>query len=251
MDTLITSYGGVGTTTLLDFVREYQSTNDPLNLDGLKHQRVPPARRKESVWRSILFERLEWLYASRPMRWLLYDRKRLGPAIRSLDWLRGSITAMSYFLAPTPKRALYIFGDPMDAVHSIFRHERRVSGYAPRRHCYAVQGAYRQFDPKWDLRAFLAHGKDLFQLSEHLHQWIHAKRDYPILAVHYEQMWDHIDEIIAFLGLPKEAAQHFPEKKERRSSWRSESPFIQDGLQRMYGSLSEEINSLPAIIRVC
>lgn len=42
MSTVVASFGGVATTALLHYVREYRTANDPRDSDGLKHLVIPP-----------------------------------------------------------------------------------------------------------------------------------------------------------------------------------------------------------------
>ena len=42
IDTIVSSYGGVGTTFLLNFLSNYKNTNDSNDSDGLKHLKNPP-----------------------------------------------------------------------------------------------------------------------------------------------------------------------------------------------------------------
>lgn len=42
VDTLVCSFGGAGTTLLLEFLANHRATNDPHDGDGLKHLPVPP-----------------------------------------------------------------------------------------------------------------------------------------------------------------------------------------------------------------
>ncbi|WKN29783.1 hypothetical protein PZB74_12480 [Porifericola rhodea] len=42
IEVVLSSFGGVGTTFLLDFISQYRRTNDPHDKDGLKHCPYPP-----------------------------------------------------------------------------------------------------------------------------------------------------------------------------------------------------------------
>lgn len=42
IEVIVASFGGVGTTFLMEFISRYKTTNHPLDRDGLKHIAVPP-----------------------------------------------------------------------------------------------------------------------------------------------------------------------------------------------------------------
>lgn len=49
IEVLVASYGGVGTTFLMDFIRKYKKVNDYYDADGLKHSPLPPISRNKKV----------------------------------------------------------------------------------------------------------------------------------------------------------------------------------------------------------
>ena len=114
-----------------------------------------------------------------------------------------------------------------------------------------MEGDYKQCHLDDDLHDFLSRGQDIFRMQEHFDTWMTAKRDYPILGIRYEKMWEHLPELQNFLQLSNEAIASFPQKIERQSDWHAESAEIQEGLFRMYGDLREQIEAYPPVQRIC
>lgn len=141
-------------------------------------------------------------------------------------------------------RACFIYGDPFHSVLSVFRrglqqrHEksmaRSIPGYRPvlRRNT--------------TVREYLDSGVDRFFLTRHLENWVgYQGSGVKIMAVKYEALGDHIQEILSFLEC------HRPfQVRPRRSRYDDQSPEIQEGLERMYGSLRARIQDLPSLIRI-
>ena len=232
IDTIIASYGGVSTTSILIFLSEYQKVNDIYNKDNIKHIRIPP---------------MCYINAKKP---LLFSNPKGGyyggKILRKLHIKPFTATAK----LKLPKRAVYIFGDPYNAVLSFFK-RKKIRGCFPMGHCNCLEGDYQDIDIEWDIRDFLMNGKDLFRLQEHFINWTTAERSYPILAVKYETMWNHLSELQEFLHLPDSAMKSFPKKRERSSDWRKQPQDIQDGLERIYGKFWKMVDESPSIIRIC
>jgi hypothetical protein len=142
---------------------------------------------------------------------------------------------------PRGYRALYLFGNPMNAVLSVFRRDYQHW------HVKRMDGDIEAWDDSWDLDDFLTQGSDLFRLADHFYEWANADREYPIMLLRFHALWDHLPEMFAFLGLPSSNITDFPEKEERNSDWTEEKPHIRNRLKEMYGELSKEINKSPDI----
>lgn len=141
-------------------------------------------------------------------------------------------------------RACFIYGDPFHSVLSVFRrglqqrHEKSMARSIP---------GYRPVLRKdTTVREYLEAGVDRFFLGRHLENWV----DYPgskvgILAVKYEALGEHIQEILAFLQCDRPF-----EVRSRKSRYENQPPEIQEGLERMYGELRERVEALPTLIRI-
>ena len=143
---------------------------------------------------------------------------------------------------PTGFRALYVYGDPRNAVLSVFRR-----GYQ-NWHIQNMQEDLRGWNDDWTLRDYLAEGKDLFGLAGHFDSWVTADRDYPIMIAEFDALWDEQSAVFSFFGLPTDAMQDFPERKERNSDWRDESSEVQDQITSIYGDLINRMYSFPGLV---
>lgn len=191
------------------------------------------------------------LFSIPPIHWLIFDIQ-VGKTIRDTDWLWEMFHSVATFIAPAPKRALYIIGDPVDVVLTMFCSERRKQeGRFARQHSLSLEGDYKSFQKDWGIRQYIAQGKELFGFKKHMENWLHAKRPYPILAVKYGDIWSHKEEILDFLQLPPDALAHFPVYRERHCSVDEQPADIQEGLTKIYSGLQEYVRSLPPIFRVC
>lgn len=141
-------------------------------------------------------------------------------------------------------RACFIYGDPFHSVLSVFRrglqqrHEksmaRSVSGYRP------------VLRKDTTVREYLNAGVDRFFLERHLTSWVDYRGSrVRILAVKYEALGEHIQEILAFLQCERPF-----EVRPRKSRYEDQPPEIREGLERMYGKLRERVEALPSLIRI-
>ncbi len=140
---------------------------------------------------------------------------------------------------PNDFRAIYVVSDPRNAVVSVFR---RGYQYA---HVQRIDGDVERFHPGMDLSEYLNLGTDLFQLEDHFEQWTQCKRDYPILIVKYDHLWDRIGEIVEFAGLPEHIKHDFPERRARSSDWRDLPDQSRESIGNLHGNLAVRIDKFP------
>ncbi len=179
MELLVCSYGGVGTTFLIDFLSQYKICNDRDDKDGFKHLEKPPPTRNNNL------------------------------------------------------RAIYIFGNPIDAVYSLFRRQFHHE------QSYKLLEQYRDLKPvplEMSLDTYAAEGIDKFQFENHFLNWSERYSQYPVLFIRYEKIWDHLDELLEFAGIPIEEKRLFPEKKERKSEAMTIAEPVQSSMREMYGN---------------
>lgn len=141
-------------------------------------------------------------------------------------------------------KACFIFGDPYHSVISIFnrnlqrRHERSMSremrGYVP------------VLRADTTIEEYLGAGVDRFFFEQHLDNWVgYDGSAVRILAVRYEDLTDHIEEVLQFLDCER-PFQILP----RKSHFQDQPAVIQAGLGNMYGELKERIARMPSLIEV-
>lgn len=123
------------------------------------------------------------------------------------------------------KRCLYLYAEPVQTVLSLFRRD------------FQTAMAYKttaQFGSVWDYRRgikralsgaplafedYLRSGVDAFGLEAHFSAWTRPENPpFPILCQKYETLFDHLDELLEFSGIPAEHFADFPAKKERNST---------------------------------
>jgi hypothetical protein len=142
---------------------------------------------------------------------------------------------------PDDFRAIYVVSDPRNAIVSVFR---RGYQYA---HVQRMDGLVEQFHPSMGLSEYLNLGIDPFQLEDHFEQWTQCDRDYPILIVKYDHLWDRIGKIVEFAGLPEHAKHDFPERRARSSNWRTLPECDRTKLDALLDNLAGRISELPPL----
>jgi hypothetical protein len=160
-----------------------------------------------------------------------------------------------YETVPQGKKIIYVYGDPAHAIASFFRraanedpddpHPRHVNFLA--RHCRNIEGDCDRITVGYCLDDFLRSAEEPFGLAHHFHSWMTAKVPYPILFVRYEALWEHLEEIFDFVGIPRAEAASFPEKRENyvERNRKYDGPLAQ--LRIKYHRLIAEIDRLPPI----
>lgn len=130
-----------------------------------------------------------------------------------------------YLYLPPDKKVIYLYGDPAHAVASFFRRDLTpgsvvepgdshpgFAGFA-RAHCKHLGGDYERIAEGHSLDDFSSSPEDPFGLEDHFHRWTGARVPYPILLVRYETLWDHLEQVYDFVGLPRAEAATFPPYK--------------------------------------
>jgi len=137
-------------------------------------------------------------------------------------------------------RVVYVFGNPMDAVLSVFRR-----GYQKWHIDNMREDINGPADDAWQLDDFLQESKDPFRMAQHFRTWKEANRSYPILYLKFDALWRHLPEFFAFVGLSTESLDDFPEQRERASDWTEETEYVRRRLKKFYGELWSEIQTAP------
>ena len=151
---------------------------------------------------------------------------------------------MSYLKVRKDFKVVYLLCNPMNAIVSLFR--RRYHHW----HLERMEVPSQQFDRSLTLEEYLARGKDVYLMNEHFHNWSQCPRnirDYPIMLLKYEAMWDHLTDLFDFLEIPRSMIGHFPQRKKRHSDWQTQPESIQRQLYDIYGAFHETIEDFPEI----
>lgn len=141
-------------------------------------------------------------------------------------------------------KACFVFGNPYHAVLSVFRRDLH------RRHEKSMSRAIPSYRPvlrkDTGVLEYLEGGMDRFFFQKHLENWIEYEGDrVRVLAVKYEALGDHIEEIMDFLDCPRPF-----QVKPRSSRFDNEPEAVRLALEEMYGALKARIDALPSLIRV-
>lgn len=158
------------------------------------------------------------------------------------------------------QQVIYMFGDPRDSIISFYqrrtsRHERHGFGSSaytkddpapdwPLKALRNIEADSSGFSTEWGLADYLDQQRDYFRLEEHFDFWLGARRDFDILFVKYETLWENFEFLGELLGLPSRA---IPERVSRRADWRAEPPKVRSALNALYGKLAENLASLPDV----
>jgi hypothetical protein len=164
-----------------------------------------------------------------------------------------------FLYLPPHKKVIYLYGDPAHAIASFFRRDLRpgaviepddshpgFAGFA-RAHCKYLGGDYQRIGDGYSLDDFLSSPDDPFALEDHFRRWTEARVSYPILLVRYETLWEHLEEIHEFVGLPRAAAATFPARKKTYVERHPEYDAPVARLRARYARLIAAIEALPPI----
>ncbi len=145
---------------------------------------------------------------------------------------------------PKGFRVVYPFGDPRNAVVSVFR--RGFQGG----HYRGMQ--LRTPTPDVDerlagLEQFLAAGVDDFGMEDHFDRWYATgTRGYPVLFLRYEDLPGTWPAVREFLRLPDDV-ECMP-MRARASEWQSLPPAQRARVDEMYGPLARRLAALPSVV---
>lgn len=147
---------------------------------------------------------------------------------------------------PAGFRAVYLLGDPRDAVVSVFRRGFQDGHFVGMRGELPAPEAEAGLAT---LSTFLDRGIDEFEIEDHVDHWLTAHdRTYPILVVRFEALQQSWSAIRDFVGLPPSDRGLPPVV--RSSDWRELPRGLRKQIDRMYGRLAERIERLPLVSRV-
>lgn len=96
-----------------------------------------------------------------------------------------------------------------------------------------------------DFAKFVESETDILLLEPQWRSWIAGGTSFPVLAVRYEAMWEHLDEIATFLGLDYDATLRFPAKKMRNNF--NATLMGQCTNSSVYTSLRRRIDRTPSV----
>jgi hypothetical protein len=134
----------------------------------------------------------------------------------------------------------YMYGDPYNAVLSVFRR-----GYQDMhiRAMHRHTGITPPSLAKVSLGEYLEIGRDQFGLEAQFDRWVGGKKaPCPLILIKYEGLSEGIGEVLGFFGVKPAFAV-----RSRKSSWENEPEAVRRGLEKIYGSLREKVLAMPSI----
>lgn len=138
---------------------------------------------------------------------------------------------------PENYKILYLVGDPVRSIISIFR-RRILRAHAVNMECLTDVA-------NWNMERYIKHNKDIFNIHKQLVNYTSAKVNYPILCVKYNSIWKHSDTICNFLNLDSVTRENFPKKTQRNMSGQFDK--YVDQLRVLHKPSIDLINNLPDI----
>jgi hypothetical protein len=134
----------------------------------------------------------------------------------------------------------YMYGDPYNAVLSVFRR-----GYQDM-HITALHRHTGVTPPSLtgvSIDQYLEAGKDQFGLEAQFDRWAGGeKAPAPLILIKYEGLQEGIGDVLKFFGVSKPF-----DVRSRKSSWEKEPEHVRKGLEKIYGSLREKVLAMPSI----
>jgi len=141
---------------------------------------------------------------------------------------------------PEGFRVIYPYGDPRDAMLSIFRRGWIVEHYRALREQVPPPEVERRLS---SLEAFVDGGVDDFALADHVNRWLDHEPGYPVLFFRYESLETAWPTIREFVGLPADVP--CLAVRARKSAWRLLPEPIRAGIDRIYGTLAATLEARP------
>ena len=213
---VISSMGGCASTSLLFWFKKYLDCNCPINSEGLI--KAGPGSNSKGLKHRIEPPQTDDLY--------LFKENSFNR------------TDLNY--API-ECAIFFYDSPLNIIPSLFN--RRIAGG----HAMAITGNRPPHLNSLD--AFVNHGQDTFGFYDQFANWTDTRnqRTYKRMLVNASFMWDHLDIILGFLGIPHTKSQ-FPQKRQRQTSFDSLDIQQRTGLTRIYNTLIDDMSNFPDVV---
>jgi hypothetical protein len=140
-------------------------------------------------------------------------------------------------------KVVYVFGDPVDAVLSLFRRKYHFEHYLSMRKWDGIQKP--AIHTETTIEEFSKRGRDEFRLARHLIRYRSEALPFQdILFLRYEAIFENVSKLRDFLELPKAFQEEFPKKVARQSSRASLAHGVKEQLEYMYRSLIQDVSSM-------
>ncbi|MBU0761723.1 MAG: hypothetical protein KKD39_01745 [Candidatus Altiarchaeota archaeon] len=148
-----------------------------------------------------------------------------------------------YILSPDYK-AIYLFGDPVTSVISLFRR------FSFKSICTQLDVDSCRCPDNMRLDEYALKGEDILGLKAHFDSWAKCNQDersYPIMLLRYDGLWESLGDVFDFVGLNKDKIDSFPEKQDRVSKDYSIDEDTLKLLKDTYSDLTDDIAGYPLV----
>lgn len=213
---LITSMGGCASTSFIGWTSKRIECNCPLNSEGIS-QKGPGANPRGL-------------------------KHRIKPPIQSDEYLniQNSFNRSDINAGPI-KRSIFLYDSPYNMVLSLFRRNIAMG------HAMAVTG--KRPPHANNLDQFLNQGVDSFQFNKQFENWTNKNTgcEYPRLLVKFESLWDNLDYLFGYMGIPESEIKHFIRKNTRVNRMSELSDEQKRKLYAIYSDLDTKMNNMNGI----
>ena len=145
----------------------------------------------------------------------------------------------------TVRRSIFLYSaNPILQVESIYRQGYADVNYKKK---LGLPSSSHVKIPK-NINEYCKGNEDVIHLEDQWNAWvqtsIQSKVSFPILTIQFEALWNHVDDLFKYLGLPLKGVSQFPKKKDRSSrggNWSGRC-------RNMYQSLERKIATTPEVL---
>ena len=247
---LVCSWGGVGTTTLLEFLASIEGYScNPAHgyINPLKHPLSPPSKATRAVFLyGCPYASLLSLFRRRIDRLHYVNVNGLFPT--DIPYPTGNLWSLTCREFGLRQERPGVWVDS----HGEYADRCGASDWLEERKNERVRAEKIVLelskDAYHDLSDFAARGKDVFRRHEQFENWLKGA-PYPVLLVRYEALWDNLDSVLDFLQVPRAWRRDFPMQKPRVTDLRGLEAETLESLERLYGDLATRLSSLPDIFQ--
>jgi len=156
------------------------------------------------------------------------------------------------------KRGIFLYSiDPLKQVESMYRQGYAEVNYRKKIGLPSKLKTATSFP--LNFRQYCNKSLDLIALEAQWEQWVRvslfSRVSFPILAIQFEKLWEHLPGLFRYVNLPLHLLSEFPKQKKRRSrgssstveSFHSQSeygvPSLVNGCASIYKSLQHKIHN--------
>ena len=138
------------------------------------------------------------------------------------------------------KKCIFIYDDVINSIVSLWKRNYQCAQVRKLSH------NKNSIPSEWTLEDYIKNDKDLFMFQEMLNNWINVKKDYDCLFVKGQQIYKHRYHILKFLDMPIDS-KFFEHHNRNSDWFYDLDRKIKEGLYNIYGGFNDYILSLPDI----